>query len=196
MGILGNSDRGLLFVLSAPAGTGKTTLAQKLVEEFPTHVVRSITTTTREPRKNEHEGKDYYFVSEEEFFRMKREERFLESATVFGKHYGTSKDEVERMRKAGKHVLLVIDTQGADSVRKLLDPITIFVKPPSEEELKHRLVKRNMDSEADMETRLSWATKELTQASKFDYIIVNDDLDVAYQVLRSIIIAEEHKVRL
>ena len=120
--------RGILFVLSAPAGTGKTTLVNKLVEEYP-NIVRSISFTTRKPRKNEVEGVDYHFVTEEEFEKRVREGDFLEHAKVYNAYYGTSKSQVEEQLNQGKHVVLVIDTQGAKQIKK--KAVFIFLKPPS-----------------------------------------------------------------
>ncbi len=194
MKLIGNREKGILFIMSAPAGTGKTTLASKLTREFPEHIVRSISTTTRAPRDGEINGVDYFFIPEPEFLEKRERGEFLESAKVFSNYYGTSKEAVVTLLSEGKHVLLVIDTQGAESIRDKMEAVTIFIKPPSEETLKKRLHQRGTDSEADVTTRLSWATRELEQASKFDYIIVNDELELAYQVLRSIIVAEEHKV--
>lgn len=184
--------KGLLFIVSAPAGTGKTTLVRMLLKEFPS-VIESVSFTTRAPRAKEVSGKDYVFISQDEFEQKIEEGEFLEYAKVFGKYYGTSKKFVEEKQSQGKHVVLVIDTQGALQLKDKLDAIFVFISPPSLKELKARLIKRKADTEASMETRLSWAEKEMALASKYDYHVVNDDLKVAYDVLRSILIAEEHK---
>jgi len=192
MNLLGNGDRGLLFILSAPSGTGKTTLAKKLVDEFPEAVERTITCTTRAPRGEEKEGVDYYFLSEGDFAEKRSDDAFLEYAEVFSHSYGTLKEEVERIRSGGKHALLVIDTQGALKVRMQTDAILIFISPPSLEELKKRLEGRHTDTEEVIEERLSWSEKEMEMSAEYDYMVINDDLEIAYQTLRSILIAEEH----
>lgn len=193
--LLGNLPRGLVFVLSAPAGTGKTTLLKMLREEFSC-VTGSISSTTRSPRQGEVSGKDYHFLAVSEFEKKIQNGDFLESAKVFENYYGTSKEEVLRQQEKGKHVILVIDTQGAMQLRKKAFPATfIFVSPPSLEALRERLLKRQTESVALIEKRLSWAKEELAKLSYYDYHIINDDLQTAYEVLRSIIIAEEHKVR-
>jgi guanylate kinase len=192
--LLGNLKKGLLFVLSAPAGTGKTTLAHMLCEEFPC-VTMSVSCTTRKPRGNEEEGKHYYFLSREAFQEKIRAGEFLEYAEVFGNYYGTTKSSVIAAQEKGKHVLLVIDTQGALQVKEKMPATLIFIRPPSMEELKIRLMKRQTEDEKMIEERLSWAQKELAMASHYDYDIVNDDLKVAYETLRSILIKEENKNR-
>lgn len=192
--ILGNIEKGLLFIVSAPAGTGKTTLVRMLVEEFST-VIESISCTTRPKREGETEGRDYYFLSIEEFEKKIKAGDFLEYAKVFGHSYGTSRSFVENELCKGKHVVLVIDTQGALQLKKVIPATTIFLQPPSLKALKERLTSRNTDSQESIAKRLEWAEKELCLTNQYDYQIVNDDLAVAYQVLRSIIIAEEHRTK-
>jgi len=184
--------KGLLFIVSAPAGTGKTTLVTMLVEEF-SNVIRSISYTTRKKRPDEVDGQDYFFIDQDEFQKRIQKGEFLEYAEVFGNYYGTSKKYVEEKRSLGQHVVLVIDTQGAMKLRDYEDAIFIFVRPPSMEEQRRRLQKRHTESSEAIEKRLSWAQDELQVAKDYDYQIINDDLKVAYEVLKSIIIAEEHR---
>lgn len=191
--MLGNIRKGLVFVLSAPSGTGKTTLIDMLLTEFPS-VVRSISYTTRKPRDGEVSGKDYYFVEKEEFYRKIAEGDFLEHVQLYGYDYGTSSAWVEDQIRRGKHVVLVIDTQGALILKKKFQAVFIFVKPPSPEELKKRLMNRRTEDDAKMKERLNRAEKEIEISDFYDYRFVNDDLKVGYQVLRSIIIAESHRV--
>jgi len=193
--LIGNLDEGKLIIISAPAGTGKTTLACKLVEEFPQHVVRSVSCTTRLPREGEAHGKDYFFLAEKEFEEYKIANQFLEYATVFKAQYGTLKELVVRQCADGKHVILVIDTQGAMKLRYRNDAIFVFIKPPSLVSLKERLAKRNTESSVVIQQRLDRVDFEMDQAKYYDYHIVNKDLEQAYQVLKSIVIAEEHKNR-
>lgn len=190
--LLGNLDRGLLFVLSAPAGTGKTTLVERLVQEFP-KITRSVSFTTRQKRLGEVNGQDYWFVDRAWFEKLVKESAFLEYAEVFGNFYGTPKSQVEEARASGQHVILVIDTKGGMTLRLKEEAIFIFVRPPSEKDLRERLHKRQTDSLETVEHRLSLAGKELQESEGYDYQIVNDDLEVAYAVLKSIIIAEEHR---
>jgi guanylate kinase len=193
--LIGNLERGLVFIVSAPAGTGKTTLVRMLTEEFKC-VVESVSCTTRLPRHGEIPGKDYHFLSLEQFKERIDKLDFLEYAEVFGNMYGTSKEYVECQQRMGKHVILVIDTQGAMKLKEQGFPaIFIFVSPPSIEELRQRLLKRKTEDEQTLNQRLSWATKEMNLSSRYDYLIMNQDLDVAYQALRSIVIAEEHKTK-
>jgi guanylate kinase len=189
-----SKGRGLLFVISAPAGTGKTTLVKMLTDEFP-RVTRSVTCTTRKPRPGEINGQDYFFLTEEEFEKKLKTGDFLEHANVFGNHYGTSRSLVEKELKTGKHVILVIDTQGALQLKDKLNAIFIFISPPSLEELKKRLYQRRTESPELIEKRILWARHELEMISHYDYHIINDDLSVAYKALKSILIAEEDRVR-
>ncbi len=190
---LGNRRKGLLFVLSAPAGTGKTTLVTQLVEEYPC-VMRSVSYTTREPREGEIDGVDYHFVTEEQFQQMIKDGKFLEFAKIYENHYGTSQAWVNEQLESGKHVVLVIDTQGAKKLRGKMPAVYVFVKPPSFEELRRRLELRSTETENLIEERLEWASNELKTSADYDYCLVNDDLHTAYRILESILIAEEHKV--
>lgn len=192
--LLGGLKKGLLFVISAPAGTGKTTLVHMLQEEFSC-VVRSVSYTTRKPRRSEQEGKDYHFVSEPEFLQKLHEGDFLEHAKVFDHYYGTSRSFVEAEQNLGKHVVLVIDTQGAAQLKRQCKATFIFISPPDLKELQSRLSKRKTETDQAIEQRLSWAEREIALASHYDYHIINDHLETAYIVLRSILIAEEHKNR-
>ena len=186
--------QGLLFVVSAPAGTGKTTLVKMLKEEFP-HVVDSISFTTRSPRASEVPGRDYHFITDAEFEKKIAAKEFLEYAEVFHHYYGTSKKMVESEQKKGHHVCLVIDTQGAMQLKGKIEAVFIFISPPSIEELRARLYRRKSETEEAIQTRLSWAENEMALAPKYDYHIINDNLKTAYDALRSILIAEEHKNR-
>jgi guanylate kinase len=192
--LLGGKERGLFFVISAPAGTGKTTLVRMLQEEFSC-VVESISYTTRHPRPNETNGRDYHFITVEEFEQKIQEGEFLEYAKVFDNYYGTSRKFVESQEKKGKHVLLIIDTQGAMQLRGKIDGVFIFLSPPNLDELHARLLRRKTESDEAIAYRLSWAEREMEYAPNYDYHIVNENLKVAYDVLRSILIAEEHKNR-
>lgn len=190
--LLGNGIRGKAFIVSAPAGTGKTTLVQRLVEEFP-EVTRSISCTTRKPRAGEIHGKDYLFLTESEFQSKIAAGDFLEYAELYGNYYGTCRTAVLEKLNAGKHVILTIDTQGALQLKKHFPAAFIFIKPPSVKELEQRLLNRKTETQAVIAERLQWMQREMEAASQYDYNLVNDDLDLAYQVLRSIVIAEDHR---
>jgi len=184
--------KGILFVISAPAGTGKTTLVDMLAREFE-HVERSISYTTREPRNNEIEGFDYFFISKEEFEEKKKD--LLEHEEVFGEMYGSSKTFIEDRLNNGKHVIMVIDTHGAMNIKKKKECTTIFLSPPNIDELESRLQGRETESKKDIQMRLKRAKKEMEMIGNYDYHIVNNDLLTAYDVLRGIIYAEEHKTK-
>lgn len=192
--LLGSLPKGFVFILSAPAGTGKTTLVRMLSKEFPC-IYESVSCTTRPIRPGEKEGEDYHFLSKDAFEEKIRQGDFLEHAEVFGYHYGTSQAIVLQQQEMGKHVFLVIDTQGAMQLKKKQFPaIYIFLSPPSLEELKERLIKRKTEDMNVIDKRLSWAKDEMAMLDNYDYHIVNDNLNMAYAILRSIVIAEEHRV--
>lgn len=190
--LLGNKQRGMLIIVSAPAGTGKTTLVKMLTDEFP-NVVQSISYTTRAPRGNEQDGIDYHFIPVDEFEKMIEKKRFLEHASIYKDYYGTDSKWVEKQLDSGKHVVLVIDTQGGLQLKGKVPAVFVFIEPPSMSVLKARLQKRNTEPEAKIAQRLEWAKKEIESGRQYDYRIINDNLETAYQVLRSIVIAEEHK---
>lgn len=192
--VLGSLKKGLAFVISAPAGTGKTTLAKMLLQEFDC-IVSSVSYTTRAPRANEIHANDYHFISHAEFENMIETQQFLEHAKVYKDWYGTSREAVEAQQAQGKHVVLVLDTQGALQLMKFFKAVFIFIRPPSLDSLKLRLAARRSETEETLAHRLSWAEKELSFASSYDYQIINDDLQVAYAILKSILVAEEHKNR-
>ena len=192
--LLGNLKKGLVFVVSAPAGTGKTTLVRMLVREFDC-IAESVSCTTRPPRSGEIPGEDYHFLSSEEFKAKVAAGDFLEYANVFGNYYGTSSEYVNHQQKAGKHVFLVIDTQGALQLQQKKFPaVYVFLSPPSLDELKGRLQGRKTDSPEVIAHRLNEAEREMNMVHNYDYHIVNDNLENAYIILRSIVIAEEHRV--
>jgi guanylate kinase len=195
MKLLGNLQQGLLFVLSAPAGTGKTTLVEMLEEEFFC-IEKNVTYTTREKRPGEIEGKSYYFISKEEFEKKIEGGAFLEYEKVFDHYYGIEEKKISDQLKQNKHVILVIDTQGVKTLlTKNIPFISIFISPPSAEELERRLKKRKTETEKQRQKRLQWSYKELEMIPFYDYHIINDDLQMAYNILRSILIAEEHKTK-
>lgn len=191
--LLGNLQKGHLFIISAPAGTGKTTLVKKLINEFPC-VKSSVSFTTRLPRPREVNGIDYKFITRKEFEKKIEQGEFIEYVELYGDYYGTSKKYIETLQNEGNHVILVIDTQGGLKLKKLLKSTLIFIMPPSLEELSARLYKRKSESPEVIETRLKWAEIELEDAKYYDYAIVNDNLKTAYEALKSILIAEEHRI--
>jgi len=192
--LLGNLKKGLFFIISAPAGTGKTTLTRMLTKEFKS-VIESVSFTSRKPRKDEKEGFDYFFISKEEFEKKIKEGDFLEYAKVFDHYYGTSKSFVEKNLNEKKHVVLVIDTQGALKLKNKIDCTYIFISPPNIDVLRERMKKRADIDDEEIEKRISWANEEMKQIDSYDYNITNIDLDKSYEELRSIFIAEEHKVK-
>lgn len=187
------SSKGSIFVISAPAGTGKTTLVQMLVNEFD-DVVQSVSCTTRSPREEEVRGTHYEFLSDEEFSQREKDGDFLECVHLFGHRYGTSKSWIDERLNQGKHVVLVIDTQGALQLMHRLPAVYIFISAPSMEELRRRLVSRETEPLEMIERRLKWAEKEIQLAPYYDYHIVNEELEEAYDALRSIVVATSHSV--
>lgn len=182
---------GMLLIISGPSGTGKGTLVNKLMESDPSFRF-SCSVTTRAPRVGEIEGVHYHFVTVEAYNRMVENNEFLEHATVHGNHYGTLKKPVEELMKQGYNVLLDIDPQGAISVMENAeDYVSAFILPPSFEELRQRLVNRKTDAPEVIERRLNNARGEVQQAHRYQYSIVNDDLDVAYAQLKAIVEAEK-----
>lgn len=190
---LGFRKKGILFVISAPAGTGKTTLVTRLIKENPL-VVQSLSRTTRAPREDEVNGEHYQFLSVQEFKAKRDKGEFLEYVKLYGDYYGTSKLWVNEHLASGKHVILVIDTQGAMQLKGKVPAVFIFIAPPSMEALRERLLKRRTESDEVIERRLIWAKEEMEAIKEYNYEIINDDLDEAYDVLTSIIVAEEHKI--
>ncbi|SPN73286.1 Guanylate kinase,guanylate kinase,Guanylate kinase,guanylate kinase,Guanylate kinase [Chlamydia serpentis] len=182
-----------LFTISAPAGVGKTTLVRMLEEEFPFTFVKTISVTTRKAREGEVSGKDYHFVSHQEFQKLLDDQSLLESVFLFGEYYGTSMLEIERIWNLRKHAIAVVDIQGALFIRSHMVSTSIFIAPPSQEELERRLALRGSEERIQRKERLEHSLVELAAAHQFDYVIVNDDLNQAYKVLKSIFIAEEHR---
>src|SRR5262245_22320818 len=176
-----------VFIISAPSGSGKTTLIDLLLQENPS-LLFSISHTTRPPRTGERDGVEYYFVSQEKFEQMIREDRFLEWAEVHGHFYGTSREMLVQTQRDNRDVILDIDVQGAGQVRqKMPEAISIFILPPSYDALRTRLLSRRKDSDEVMLKRLENARKEIQRYSEFDYIIINDDLPTASKSLSAII---------
>ncbi len=188
--------RGLMFILSSPSGAGKTTLAERLLTKDG-EMVLSISATTRERRPGEAHGQDYYFVAEEEFFRMRDNNEFLEWANVFGHYYGTPRALVEETLRLGKDVLFDIDWQGAQQLDEAAgeDVVKVFILPPSRSELERRLRKRAQDPEEIVQKRMAKADAEISHWAEYDYVIVNYHLDESEELLRSILFAERLKRR-
>lgn len=178
-----NSSEGILFVVSAPSGAGKTSLVKALLKADPA-IRLSVSYTTRAPRPGETDGRDYHFVNHDEFGRLLAEGEFLEHAEVYGNFYGTSKSVISRELYAGRDLLLEIDWQGAAQVRDHFPRCaSIFILPPSFGALRTRLAGRGQDSDEVIERRLAAAAHDVAHAGAFDYIIVNDDFDHALQDL-------------
>lgn len=186
-------NKGRLFVFSAPSGAGKSTILGRLSKLFPNSVY-SISHTTRSPRKGEVDGKDYFFVSKERFLQMIEEGKFLEWEEILGNLYGTSREFIEEALDRNQDVFMDIDVKGAKNIKnKFPKAILIFIKPPSLEELKRRLEKRGTEPEEVIRKRLSLAEEELKEADRFDYVVINEDLDQAINEIAGIILKERGK---
>ncbi len=180
------ATQGILYIISAPSGAGKTSLVKALLQAN-SDIRLSVSYTTRAARAGELEGHDYHFVSREQFETMLANQEFLESAEVYGNYYGTSKTGIERDLAAGRDILLEIDWQGALQVQQHFpEAIAIFILPPSFDALRTRLTGRGQDSTEVIERRLAAAAEDVSHAEGFDYIIVNDDFDEALQDLNAI----------
>ena len=187
--------RGLLFIVSAPSGTGKTTLVERLVQVVP-NLRMSRSYTSRPARAGERDGVDYNFVSRARFEAMIQEAAFLEYADVFGNFYGTCAADTESILSGGEDVVLVIDVQGARQVRSRgIETVDIFVLPPSAAILEQRLRGRSKDSEEQIARRLTVACAEVNEFEQYEYVVVNDALDAAVDRLRAIILAERARVK-
>jgi guanylate kinase len=187
--------RGILLVVSAPSGTGKTTIVERLVQRVP-DLALSRSYTSRAARAGEADGVDYNFVSRGRFEEMAGRGEFLEWADVFGNLYGTCGADVEKHLSSGKDLVLVIDVQGARQVRlQCRDTVGVFMLPPSFEVLEQRLRGRSKDSEADIQRRLQTARNEVAGFVEYDYVIVNDELEPCVDRLRAIVLAERTRLR-
>jgi len=187
--------RGLLFIVSAPSGTGKTTLVERLVQRVP-GLQMSRSYTSRQARVGERDSVDYNFISRDRFDAMVREGAFLEWADVFGNCYGTSAADTDALLAAGKDVMLVIDVQGARQVRSRgIETVSVFVLPPSAAVLEQRLRGRSKDSEDQIRKRLEVACREVSDFAQYEYVVVNDELDTAVSRLEAIVLAERARVK-
>ena len=183
-----NDDMKQLIIFAAPSGSGKSSLISKIIEQSDNKVQLSVSATTRPARKGEINGKDYFFISNEEFVNLQKDNAFIESAEVHGYMYGTLKSYVNEKINEGVQVILDIDVQGFNQIRNSLQNyVSIFIIPPSFEELKERLFTRGLDSKEVIENRLINAKKELEYASSFDYVVLNDDFNEAFEQISSII---------
>lgn len=191
-------EKPLIIVVSAPSGTGKSTICRRVIRDsesaelFDRELEFSVSTTTREPRRDEVDGVDYNFVNKSTFREIEDRGEFLESATVHGEKYGTSRSSVIEAIDSGKDVLLEIDVQGGKQVKKYWpSSVLIFIAPPSLEELERRLRNRGTESETEIEKRLSVAREELESIDFYDYVVINDEIDHAVNKVKSIRTAEK-----
>jgi guanylate kinase len=191
----GTESPGLLFIVSAPSGAGKTTLVERVVDETP-RLRMSRSYTSRPARQGETDGVDYNFVTRPRFEAMVAGGEFLEWADVFGNLYGTSEADTRRMLAAGEDVVLVIDVQGARKVRRRgIEAITVFMMPPSYAALEQRLRGRSKDSEEAIQRRLEVAREEVASFEEYDFIVINDELSSAVDRLRAIVLAERARLK-
>lgn len=188
------NDQGLLIVISGPSGVGKGTVRKALFQRKGQNFDYSVSMTTRKPRVGEVDGKDYYFVSREEFEKRIKEGKFLEYAEFVGNYYGTPLDKVQEKLAQGKEVVLEIEVNGALQVReKVKDAVFIFIVPPTKEDLYQRLKSRGTEAEEIIQERIKKAEREFPLANKYDYIVVNDDVDNAADRIMAIVRAEHAK---
>lgn len=187
-------NKGLLIVISGPSGAGKGTICRALLEKNP-DIKLSVSCTTRNPRQNEVEGINYYFITKEKFKDMIEADEFLEYAEVYDNFYGTPKAKVESILNEGKDIILEIDIQGALKVKeKYPEGVFVFIMPPSMEELKNRIKKRGSETEESLIKRFKSAFQEINYVANYNYVIVNDEVEKAVEKLEAIILAEKCRV--
>ena len=188
--------KGMMFVLSSPSGVGKTTLTKKLAENNSQFAI-SISYTTRKPRPNEIDGKDYYFVTQEEFDVLIKKNDFYEFANIFDNNYGTHKETVIKLLSQGKDVLFDIDWQGTLQLKKIrdLNIVCIFILPPNINVLRDRLLNRHKGQEELIEKRMNKFNEELSHWNQYNYVVTNDDLNICYEKIKSIIASEKKGIR-
>ena len=184
--------KGMMFVLSSPSGSGKTTLTKKLAENDKNFSI-SISHTTRKPRPNEVDGKDYYFVSKQEFENLEKKNNFFEHAIIFDNRYGTSKKPVLELLTQGQDVLFDIDWQGTSQLKKIKDLsiVTFFILPPNIKTLKERLLNRHAGQEKLVKERMDRFNEEVSHWNEYNYVVINDDLEVCYKKILNIIELEK-----
>jgi guanylate kinase len=179
-----------IFIISAPSGCGKTSLVNELINRID-NICVAVSHTTRSPRQNEVDGENYFFVSKEDFNQIKNNNGFIENAVVFDNQYGSAKKTIEDLLKLNKDVILEIDWQGARQVRNNYPKaVSIFILPPSIQSLNDRLSKRDQDSESIVKKRMLEAISEMEHFDEFDYIVINDDFDIAFNDLSNIILSQ------
>jgi guanylate kinase len=183
--------RGLLLVMSSPSGAGKTTLSRKLLDT-DRNITMSVSVTTRSPRPGEIEGKDYFFITKDRFAQMRDRNELLEYAEVFGNYYGTPKKPVDEALSKGRDVLFDIDWQGTQQLAQAMedDLVRLFILPPSADELQNRLINRAQDSSSVVAKRMAEASREISHWPEYDYVIVNDDIDISQGEVMAILSAE------
>lgn len=185
--------KGILFIISSPSGGGKGTLIREVLQAVP-NIGYSVSFTTRAIRDGEIHGKDYFFVSVEEFEKLIEQGEFLEYAKVHGNFYGTSLRQVEKEISAGRDIILEIDVQGAETIQRLMpEAVGIFILPPSFQILRERLVRRQTESDADLMIRLKNSKGEVQRYEEFEYVVINDEIEKATLNLQSIILAERQR---
>ena len=189
-----NSLRGVVLVISSPSGAGKTTICKKILEEV-NGINLSVSVTTRKKRKDEVEGVDYFFKNDEEFILMIKNDEFIENAKVFGNYYGTLKEEVLKKIKNGVDVLVDIDWQGTRQIQKHIpeDIVKIFILPPSIKELECRLRNRASENEEDFLKRMLEARKEISHFDEYDFIVINENINEAVSLVKSILYSERQR---
>ena len=188
--------KGMMFILSSPSGTGKTTLTKKLAEHNKKFAI-SISHTTRKPRPNEINGKDYHFVSIEKFNSLIKKNNFYEYANIFDNYYGTLKSTVKELLSQGKDILFDIDWQGTQQLKKIeeLSIVTIFILPPNIQVLKNRLLSRHKDQEELIEKRMNKFNEEVSHWNEYNYVVINDDLNICYDNILKIITSEKKDIK-
>ncbi|HKZ79930.1 MAG TPA: guanylate kinase [Pyrinomonadaceae bacterium] len=193
--VLQPARSGILFVVSSPSGGGKGTLVQRVLNAVP-DLSYSVSYTTRTPRNGELDGREYYFVGRDRFEQMVAANEFLEWASVHGNLYGTARRQVSREIEEGRDIVLEVDVQGAASVRELItESVSIFILPPSYKVLRQRLLKRGSDTAEELELRLRNAPAELSHYTAFDYLVINEDVDLAAARLAAIVNAERSRCK-
>tara|TARA_B100000965_G_scaffold386930_1_gene389695 strand:- start:612 stop:1244 length:633 start_codon:yes stop_codon:yes gene_type:complete len=190
------SKNGMMFVLSSPSGVGKTTLTKKISQNNKNFII-SISHTTRKPRANEVNGKDYFFINEKEFNKLIKASSFFEYAKIFDNYYGTTKKQVLDIVDKGKDVLFDIDWQGTQQLKKIKarSLITFFIIPPNIETLKNRLVNRHKGEEKMINKRMEKFTEEISHWNEYNYVLINDDLEECYEKILDIMLSEKKGIK-